>query len=227
MRRLLLSCFLLSAVACGKDSPTAPTPTPAPTVTKVIRLTGNLAFGNVFVGGQPADLTLNVNNDGNANLNVTGVSGPCGGAAVTLIGSTSFAVGPAQTVPLTFRFRPTAIQSCSGTVTVSSDATSGTSTASITAVGVAPPRPNFTRTGTGDTVFDMPVDVARVRIIGIYEGRSSNFIVRIGGRLIVNELLGDSWGSRRYDGTLLTGGGGVVAITSSSGVQWSFEEIGR
>jgi hypothetical protein len=56
-------------------------------------------------------------------------------------------------------------------------------------------------------------------------GFSSNFIVRIGGRLTVNELLGAGWNQTRYDGTLLTGGGGVVSITNSSGVNWSFEEV--
>jgi hypothetical protein len=83
----------------------------------------------------------------------------------------------------------------------------------------------WTRTGVGDAVFDMPTSIARVRIIGTYSGYSSNFIVKIGGRLIVNELLGIGWGTTRYDGTLLTGGGGVVAITNSSGVSWSFEEV--
>jgi hypothetical protein len=28
-----------------------------------------------------------------------------------------------------------------------------------------------------------------------------------------------------YDGTLLTGGGGVTSITNSSGVVWSFTEV--
>jgi hypothetical protein len=85
--------------------------------------------------------------------------------------------------------------------------------------------PLFTKSGTGDNVFDMPMYVARVRIVGTYTGYSSNFIVYIGGRLIVNELLGTGWGTTRYDGTLLTGGGGIVQITNSSGVSWSFTEV--
>jgi hypothetical protein len=43
--------------------------------------------------------------------------------------------------------------------------------------------------------FDMPADVARVRIVGIHTGSSSNFIVRVGGRLIVNEPRGDVLGT--------------------------------
>lgn len=222
MRRLLIAaCLLVSA--CGKDSPTAPTPQPTPT--KVIALGGNLNFGNITINTAPPDGLLTVTNTGTAVLNVSGMTGPCAGAAVSVVGSVAFAVAPGQTINVTIRFRPTVAQSCSGNITVQSDATSGTNTIAITAVGVAPPRPTFSRTGVGDSVFDMPVDVARVRIIGIYNGYTSNFIVKIGGRLIVNELLGDGWGTRRYDGILLTGGGGVVSVEKSSGVNWSFEEI--
>ena len=51
----------------------------------------------------------------------------------------------------------------------------------------------------------MPLYVARVRIIGTDTGNNSNFILRIAGRLLANELLGTSWSATRYDGTLLTG----------------------
>lgn len=228
VRRLVVSvALMLVTAACGKDSPTAPSTPSQQTATRIIRLGGNLNFGNVIVGQEPPDGLLTVTNEGTAVLNVTGISGPCGGGAMSVVGSTAFGVAPRQTVNVTVRFRPTAVQSCTGSITVASDATSGSNSIQVVAAGVAPPRPTFTRSGVGDTVFDMPADVARVRIIGIYNGYSSNFIVRIGGRLIVNELIGDGWGSRRYDGTLLTGGGGVVSITSSSGVQWSFEEVGR
>lgn len=76
----------------------------------------------------------------------------------------------------------------------------------------------------GDNVFDMPTYVSRVRIIGTYTGYSSNFIVWVGEDLLVNELLGTGWGTTTYDGTLLTTGG-VVQITNSSGVSWSFTEV--
>jgi len=168
---------------------------------------------------------VTISNDGNSNLNVSGMTGPCAGSALTVIGSTAFGVAPQATINVTIRFRPTAVQSCSGPITVTSDATSGTNTIQVTAAGVAPPRPIFIMTGVGDSVFDMPLDVSRVRIIGIYNGFASNFIVKIAGRLIVNELLGTGFATTRYDGILLTGGGGVVSITNSNGVQWSFEEM--
>jgi hypothetical protein len=87
------------------------------------------------------------------------------------------------------------------------------------------PRPLFTAAGSGDTVFDMPTTVARVRITGDYPGRSTNFIVKIGGRLIVNELLGTSWpDGPHFEGTYTTTGG-VTEITNSTGVAWTFTEV--
>ncbi len=82
----------------------------------------------------------------------------------------------------------------------------------------------WSKSGVGDSVFDMPTYVSRVRVIGTYTGFSSNFIVEVGGSLLVNELLGTGWGTTTYDGTLLTTGG-VVEITSSSGVSWSFTQV--
>lgn len=89
----------------------------------------------------------------------------------------------------------------------------------------APSRLLFTKSGVGDSVFSMPADVARVHVVATYTDYASNFIVTIDGRLILNELLGTGFNSTRYDGTVLTGGGGTVAITSSSGVSWSFTEV--
>jgi len=90
----------------------------------------------------------------------------------------------------------------------------------------ATPRPIWSNSGTGDMVFDMPRDVARVHVVATYTGYSSNFIVWIDNtRLLVNELLGTGWDKTTYDGTLLTGGGGVVSITGSAGVIWSFTEV--
>lgn len=82
----------------------------------------------------------------------------------------------------------------------------------------------WTKKGKGDTVFDMPTYVSRVRITGTYMGYSSNFIVWVGGDLLVNELLGTGWGTTSYEGTHLTTGG-VVEIEYSSGVSWSFTEV--
>jgi hypothetical protein len=87
--------------------------------------------------------------------------------------------------------------------------------------------PPFSRSGSGANVFDMPSTVTRVRIIGDYGGSCENFIVRIAGRLIVNEILGScsvATTGRHFDGTFLTSGG-VVEVTSSSGISWSFTQV--
>ncbi|MEO8679969.1 MAG: hypothetical protein ABI665_13035 [Vicinamibacterales bacterium] len=82
--------------------------------------------------------------------------------------------------------------------------------------------PPWTRSGTGNTVFDMPRTFSRVRIQGVWGRRdNSNFIVFIGGRLTVNEILRTSI---TYDGIHLTSGG-VVEIVSSGAISWTFTEV--
>lgn len=84
--------------------------------------------------------------------------------------------------------------------------------------------PLFTAAGTGDNVFTIPSTVSRIRITARYTGFSSNFIVRIAGSLVVNELIGTGWGAVDFSGTYLTAGG-TVQITNSSGVSWTFTEV--
>jgi len=86
------------------------------------------------------------------------------------------------------------------------------------------PAPPFSVSGVGDNVFDMPTCVARVHVVGRFNGFSSNFIVHVNDRLLVNELLGTFWSQTVYDAVLLTTGG-VTSITGSSGVQWTFTEV--
>jgi hypothetical protein len=115
--------------ACGTDSPVAPTPT------KIIRLGGNLNFGAVPINTVRSDGLLTVSNDGTATLHVSGIAGPCP-SAFSVLGSTTFDVGSKQTVNLGIKFAPTSVMSCSGSVTVTSDATSGTNVIGIDASGV-------------------------------------------------------------------------------------------
>jgi hypothetical protein len=82
----------------------------------------------------------------------------------------------------------------------------------------------FTMIGTGNNVFNLPAYITKVQIIGSYVGNSSNFIVTIGGHLVVNDLLGTAWGLTLDDGTYVTTGG-QVQITNSAGVSWSFTEV--
>jgi hypothetical protein len=90
----------------------------------------------------------------------------------------------------------------------------------------APSRPAFTRSGTGNAAFDMPTDVARIRVTGTYTGHSSNFIIWVNNQLIVNELLGTGWPSTSYSGThQLPAGGGVTRVENSTGVAWTITEV--
>lgn len=78
--------------------------------------------------------------------------------------------------------------------------------------------------GVGNTVFDMPRTVSRVRITGTYRASGSNFIVWVGGRLVVNEIIGVG----RPGGPTYTGvhavTGGEVRIENSRDVEWTFME---
>lgn len=225
MKRLLVALSLCAiSAACGSESSsTAPTPTPPTATTKNIVLSGSLAFGNVNIGTS-VDRTFTIGNTGSATLTFTGMTavggtGTAGYAATPVSGT----VAPGGTQTITVRFSPTIAQFYSNVLTIASDRTTGGNEINISGTGVNP-NPLFARAGTGDTVFDMPTYVARIRITGSFTGNSSNFIVKVGGRLLVNELLGRAWSSTTYDGTLLTTGG-VVEITNSSGVAWTFNEV--
>lgn len=128
--------LLLSAACSGGGSsttPTSPTPAPPAAPTRIISLSGDLAFGAVGVG-QSADRTLTILNSGNSTLTVSGLSGPSGYSASWTSGTIS--AGASQTV--TIRFSPIAPQSYAGTLTVNGDHTSGTNTIAISGSGTGP-----------------------------------------------------------------------------------------
>ncbi|MEI6516048.1 MAG: choice-of-anchor D domain-containing protein, partial [bacterium] len=101
------------------------------TVERAVRLTGNLASGDVIVGGS-STCTFTIHNDGNDDLTVSAISLPAG---FTGNWFGKIAVGSSHDVAITFS--PTAAQEYSGTVTVSSDATSGTGSMAVYGRGVA------------------------------------------------------------------------------------------
>jgi len=99
------------------------------TPTKIISLTGNLAFGNVTVGSLPQS-TMTINNTGNATLTVSSISYPSGFSGAW---SGTIAAGGSQPVSVTFS--PTSATTYGGTVTVNSDATSGGNTIAASGTG--------------------------------------------------------------------------------------------
>lgn len=106
------------------------------------------------------------------------------------------------------------------------DSPSSSSSPTTTTTTTTLPAQLWTRSGIGNTVFDMPTYVARVHIVGKYTGHSSNFIIWINKprTLLVNELIGTAWGATTYDAIALTEGGGVVSIENSTGVEWTLTE---
>jgi hypothetical protein len=134
-------CLTLSfaAAGCGGDggsSPTAPSATP-PAATRVISVSGNLAFGDVPVGSQ-RDLSFTIANAGTATLTVSSLTVSGGLAAHTTASWTNgtIAAGASQTV--TVRFAPTSAGSYSGVVTVVGDQTSGSNTVAISGNATGP-----------------------------------------------------------------------------------------
>jgi hypothetical protein len=145
----IMLCLLTAA--CSKKSPTTSeppsttmppantTPPPSSAPTRIIRLGGDMNFGNISLAGSPVKETaLIVSNDGNETLEVTGMSGPCAGTYLTVPGSTSFPVAPGGSVSVGFRFAPRVRVDCSGTITVFGNQTSGTNTIAVRARGVLP-----------------------------------------------------------------------------------------
>ena len=100
--------------------------------TRIIGLSGNLAFGDVTVGGS-LQRTLTIANTGNATLTVSGVSYPTGFSGNWAGGT--IAAGASQQVTVTFA--PTAVTAYGGTITVNSDATAGTNTIAASGNGIA------------------------------------------------------------------------------------------
>ncbi len=107
-----------------------PTQINSGTTTRYISLSGNLAVGNVAVGSS-VQTTLAIYNGGNSPLTVTSLSLPSG---FSISGNWSpITIAPISTQNVTLTFSPTSAAGYSGTVTVNSNDTAGTST--MSAVG--------------------------------------------------------------------------------------------
>jgi len=144
-RFVVIAVVVLSASCSGaSDGPSAPTPTS----TRVLRLSGNLAFGDVQVGDVRTDGTLVITNEGNASLSVTGISSP--DSVVYVLSWTNGTIVPGGSQTINVRFAPKAEQSYSGIITVTGDQTSGMSTIAVTGTGTRPPRRGSVTDPVGD-----------------------------------------------------------------------------
>ena len=229
MRRAgLVALFAAICVsACGGSSPTTPS-TPANATTRIIGVSGDLAFGSVNLGST-AERTFTISNGGNTLLTFTGILGAGGtstaGYTVTPMSGT-VAAGATQAV--TVRFCPARAQSYATALTVIGDQTGGEAVINVSGTGTGTnDTPLFTKSGTGNMAFDMPTSVDRIHITADYSGLLSTFSVYIGGSLIVSEQLGTSdlaYAGAHFEKTY-PAAGGVVQIKSSDGASWSFSEV--
>ncbi len=104
------------------------------TPTRIIRLSGDLAFGNIATGDTVAR-TLVIHNDGNIALTISGIIYPAGFDG-NWIGTV--AAGEFHSVLVTFS--PSTLQTYDGNISVESDQTSGISTHACSGTGVIPTR---------------------------------------------------------------------------------------
>ncbi len=204
--------LVLLCGACGNSSPTAPStstpaPTPTPTAPTLTAVTLAGAFGSLTTPNASTQVTATGMMSDGTQRNMT--SSCTGWASDNTFVATVSGSGLV-----------TAHNSGSSTITSTCQ---GQFARVLAQVSLITP---FFQSGVGDYVFTLPSYVTKVKITGDYSGYCQNFAVDIAKRLIVNEILGAcSVGSgRHFEGTYATQGG-LVEITISTGVNWTFTEI--
>lgn len=84
----------------------------------------------------------------------------------------------------------------------------------------------WSKSGVGDSIFDMPTYVSMVQITAAYTGYRGDFKVYINGIFLLWIVVGThpgGWGEI-WEGSYPTNGG-VVQITEAAGVSWSFTQV--
>src|SRR5512132_3725911 len=108
-KRLALVVVSLLLAACGSSS-SSPTGPSSANATRIINVTGDMAFGNVNFGESPTRI-LTIGNSGNGILTFTGINAVGGtGTAGYAASPTSGTVPPGGSVSVTIRFTPTIAQ---------------------------------------------------------------------------------------------------------------------
>ena len=202
----LMLALLVTAGACGGSNtptePSTPPPPPPVTVTSLAVSGSGCANGGTCVAPGNITLTATATRSDGTTANVT---------SQATWSSTAPSVATVSNTGVV-----TVLNTGATDVLASFQGRSG-------GVTVAVPAP-WTMSGSGNTVFNMPTFVSRVRIRGVWNGQqTSNFIVRINGSLVVNEILRDTPG-RTFEGVYVTGGG-VVEIVSSTFISWTFTQV--
>jgi hypothetical protein len=125
----LLLVLLLAILTASCDNGSNST---QPSATRVLRIDGDLNFGDVPVA-QDAQKTLRLFNDGSGNLTVSAIQGP----AVFTASWSNGVIAPGTSQTIVVSFRPAAAQSYDGTLVVVSDATGGANQIRVAARGIS------------------------------------------------------------------------------------------
>ncbi|MGN6553322.1 MAG: choice-of-anchor D domain-containing protein, partial [Verrucomicrobiota bacterium] len=177
-----------------------------PPPTRIISLSGDLAFPSVLVGSS-AQLTLTITNSGNSPLSVTGISLPTG-----FSGDFSGSIAANGTQAVTITFSPTDAVGYLGTVTVQSDSTAGGNTVSASGTGLA-----LTRTvSLGGTLDfgDVTVGASAQRTLYITNAGNST--------LTVSDITYPTAFDGAFSGAIAPGAVQSVLVTFSPSVETSY-----
>lgn len=148
MKRLLVALGIFAS-ACGGSVPqTSPSPAPpsTPTLTRIISLSGPIAFGDVAIGSSK-NVTLTIYNTGNSAMSFTGVVG--GFADTSITPPTSGMIPAGGNYAMVFRFAPMSAGPRTGNIIINADFTSGTASTTMSGNGIAAAPPSATGTWTG------------------------------------------------------------------------------
>ena len=169
-------------------------------LTRIITVTGNLAFGT-HTTGTSATANVTISNTGNSALTVTGIVLPAGfsGSYSGTIGS-----GDSATVTVTFSALATAVYS--GSLSVNSNATSGTAILAASGTGTAP----VTRiiSVTGNLAFGAHT-TGTLTTSNVTIGNSGSAALTVTGITLPSGFSGS------YAGSISAGGSASVAVTFS------------
>lgn len=218
MRRFPLVLVLVFAIACGSKSPTSPstttpptTNTPPPAATPTLQSVSlSAALGSLTQAGNTAQVTATGTFSNGTTQNLTA---QC----------TDWASDNTFVLTISNGGLITARNSGQSTITTMCQGVQGRGLVTLNLI----PAQLFTRSGTGDQVFSLPSYVSRVRIQASTPSRCQNFAVEVANRLLVNVILGTCSvaDARTFDGTYVVTPGGLVEITISTGVNWTFTEV--
>ena len=122
--RLVLALVVGTALAgCNGDTPTSP-------VSRVIRLSGNLIFGDVRIGTTETR-TFTIGNEGTRDLTFTAMAAPPVCAAQMTISTTRGIVTPGGVIDVRLHFTPLNTETCDGILEVIADQSSGVNATAV------------------------------------------------------------------------------------------------